>query len=345
MYPKDLNYRMPPEWDGHAQTLISWPVRESMCYPEDYASVCQAYAEIIRAIAEFEPVTVMVNSPDLSTFSSLFQEGRIQYLPIEHNDAWLRDNGPTFLVSDQGDVAGVNWQFNAWGGKYSPWDLDNQAAPAILDHFALKQFDSPLILEGGSIHVDGEGTVLTTEECLLNPNRNRGLTREQIEDQLKKYLNIRKVIWLKSGLSGDETDGHVDNVACFAAPGKILLQVCDDPEDENYAITRENLKVLTGATDARDRKLDIIPVQQPPKMSDRGRRLTLSYLNFYFVNGGLILPVFGGQAEKSDHSAIRVLGELFPERQLRTVNGMGLIREGGNVHCITQQLPSGKKEK
>lgn len=185
MYPKDLNYRMPPEWDGHAQTLISWPVRESMCYPEDYASVCQAYAEIIRAIAEFEPVTVMVNSPDLSTFSSLFQEGRIQYLPIEHNDAWLRDNGPTFLVSDQGDVAGVNWQFNAWGGKYSPWDLDNQAAPAILDHFALKQFDSPLILEGGSIHVDGEGTVLTTEECLLNPNRNRGLTREQIEDQLK----------------------------------------------------------------------------------------------------------------------------------------------------------------
>lgn len=153
------------------------------------------------------------------------------------------------------------------------------------------------------------------------------------------------MIWLKSGLSGDETDGHVDNVACFAAPGKILLQVCDDPEDENYAITRENLKVLTGATDARDRKLDIIPVQQPPKMSDRGRRLTLSYLNFYFVNGGLILPVFGGQAEKSDHSAIRVLGELFPERQLRTVNGMGLIREGGNVHCITQQLPSGKKEK
>lgn len=342
MYPRDLNYRMPAEWAPHIRTFISWPVRDSMCYPEQYEQVCQGYAEIIAAIAEFEPVTVVVNPDDLEKVSRLFADNRIECLPIEHNDAWLRDNGPTFVVNDEGGLAGVNWRFNAWGGKYSPWDLDDAVAPQILRHVGVRQFDAPLVMEGGSIHTDGEGTLLTTEECLLNPNRNPQLSREQIEAHLRNFVNAERIIWLKRGLSGDETDGHVDNVACFAAPGKIILQVCDDPDDENYAITQENLKILQEAVDAKGRRLEVIPIQQPPKAFYDGARLTLSYLNFYFVNGGIILPVFGGAAEETDRMAQQVLSETFPDRRIRTVNGMAIIREGGNVHCTTQQMPAGR---
>ena len=344
MYPTNLNYKMPAEWVKHTRTYISWPVQSSMCHPEDFDEVCRGYTEIIQAIAEFEPVTVVGNQVDSEKFDRLFQNDRIEFLFIEHNDAWLRDNGPTFLIQDTGEVAGVNWRFNAWGGKYVPWDLDDQVASRILDSVGLKRFDAPLVMEGGSLHVDGEGTLLTTEQCLLNPNRNPELTREQIEAELKKFLNIQKVVWLKSGLDGDETDGHVDNISCFAAPGKVLIQVCDDPEDANYAITQENLVILGRETDALGRKFEIIPIHQPPKLLDKNTRLTLSYLNFYFVNGGIILPVFGGEAGETDQLAEQVLSELFPERRIRTVNGMAIIREGGNVHCTTQQMPAGKKE-
>jgi agmatine deiminase len=314
-----------------------------MCFPEDYNAICLGYAEIILAIAEFEPVTVIGNPADSEKLSRIFRNDRIEFLFIDHNDAWLRDNGPTFLVSDRGEVAGVNWQFNAWGGKYAPWDLDDQVAPQILNSVGLKRFDAPLVMEGGSLHVDGEGTLLTTEQCLLNPNRNPQLTRDQIEVELMKFLNVRKVVWLKNGLDGDETDGHIDNIACFVAPGKILIQICDDPEDENYLITQENLKILGEETDALGRKFELIPIQQPPKLCDTETeaRYSLSYLNFYFVNGGLILPVFGGEAVETDRLAVQVLSKLFPERRIRTVNGMAIIREGGNVHCTTQQMPEG----
>ncbi|HZK55386.1 MAG TPA: agmatine deiminase family protein [Desulfosporosinus sp.] len=343
MYPTNLNYKMPAEWVKHLRTYISWPVQSSMCYPEDYDAVCQGYAEIIEAIAEFEPVTVVVNPADSDNFFNLFQSDQIEGLVIKHNDAWLRDNGPTFLIRDTGGLAGVNWQFNAWGGKYAPWDLDNQVAPQMLDCIGVKCFNTSLVMEGGAFHVDGEGTLLTTEQCLLNSNRNPERTRDQIEEELKKFLSVRKVVWLKKGLDGDETDGHVDNIACFGAPGKILIQVCDDPEDANYSVTQENLKILSHATDALGRKFELVPIQQPPILYAAGTstRYTLSYLNFYFVNGGLILPVFGGEAAETDRLAAQVLGELFPERRIRTVNGMAIIREGGNVHCITQQMPEG----
>jgi agmatine deiminase len=339
-YPNELNYSMPAEWVKHSRTFISWPVQDSMVYPEDYETVSEGYAQIIKAIAEFEPVTVVVNAAVLARVKLYFTENNIEFLPIEHNDAWLRDNGPTFIVDGQGGVAGVNWGFNAWGGKYEPWDLDDQVAPQILEHVGLKRFDAPFVMEGGSIHVDGEGTLITTEECLLNPNRNPNLTKAQIEDYLKKFLSIEKVIWLKNGLCGDETDGHVDNIACFAAPGKVILQVCDDPQDENYAITREMLAVLNNTVDAKGRKLEIIPIQQAPVTTYNDNRLTLSYLNFYLVNGGIILPVFGGTAEETDRLAEKVLSEAFPDRRIRTVNGMAIIREGGNVHCTTQQMPA-----
>lgn len=340
MYPRNLSYKMPPEWAPHTRTLISWPVQDSMCYPDDYEKVCSGYTGTIRAIAEFEPVTVIVNPSDKEAVEAIFADNdRIECLAVEHNDAWLRDNGPTFVVNDQGETAGINWRFNAWGGKYSPWDLDDEVAPAILRHFGKKQFDAPLVMEGGSIHVDGEGTLLTTEECLLNTNRNPDLGREQIAELLKQYLHIDQIIWLKRGLSGDETDGHVDNIACFAAPGKVILQVCEDPSDENYEITQENLRILGEATDAAGRKLEIIPIQQPPRRNLGDKRLTLSYLNFYFVNGGIILPVFGGEAEETDRLAVETLQRVYPDKKIRTVDGMAIICEGGNVHCTTQQMP------
>lgn len=339
MYPKALNYSMPPEWGAHERTFISWPVQASMCYPDNYESVCAGYAEIIKAIAEFEPVTVVVNPTDLDAVRSLITENNVTLLPIEHNDAWLRDNGPTFVADGNGKIAGVNWKFNAWGGKYTPWDLDDAVALQILDKYKVERFDAPLVMEGGSIHTDGEGTILSTEECLLNPNRNPHLSREEIEEYVRHFTGSESIIWLKRGLSGDETDGHVDNVACFAAPGKIIIQVCDDPSDENYEISQENLSILEQATDAKGRKLEIIKIQQPPRVNHDGSRLTLSYLNFYFVNGGIILPVFGGTAAETDKMAEHTLAELYPDRKIRTVNGMAVITEGGNVHCTTQQMP------
>lgn len=335
-----FNYTMPPEWARHERTFISWPVRESMIHPDTYPAVCDGYAEIVRAMAQFEPVTVIVNPKDLATVQQLALGSQVELLPIEHSDAWLRDNGPTFVKNDKGELAGINWRFNAWGGKYAPWELDDQLAPRILEKLNVPLIDASLIMEGGSIHVDGEGTLITTEECLLNPNRNPRLAKADIEQYLQQYTGASKIIWLKRGLSGDETDGHVDNIACFAAPGKVLIQVCDDPTDENYEISHDNLEILRQATDAKGRKLEIIPIQQPPQRNYDDSRLTLSYMNFYFVNDGIILPVFGGAAEETDRQAIQRLSELFPNRQICTVNGMAVITEGGNVHCTTQQMPA-----
>lgn len=342
MYPGDLKYRMPAEWELHARTFVSWPVQASMSYPEEFERVRSGYAEIIKAIGEFEPVTVLVNPGEAEEVSRFFTNEQISCISIAHNDGWIRDNGPTFLINDRGELAAVNWHFNAWGGKYPDWELDEQVAPRLLSDLGVKQWDAPLIMEGGSIHADGEGTLIATEECLLNTNRNPHLAKGEIEDHLKRYLGVSKVIWLKRGLSGDATDGHVDNVACFAAPGKIVLQVCHDPEDDNYQITRENLEILKHHQDAKGRSLEIIPIEQPARQDYDGTRLTLSYLNFYIVNGGVILPVFGGDAEKTDREAEQMLRKLFPERRIRTVNGKGIIGEGGNVHCITQQMPAGK---
>lgn len=341
MNPNQLNYSMPPEWAKHERTFISWPVKASMCFPDNHEAVCRGYADIIRAMASFEPVTVVVNPDELETVERLVSGPNVELLPIGHSDAWLRDNGPTFLLDGEGRLAGVNWKFNAWGGKYAPWDLDDEVAPKILDHLSVKRFDAPLVMEGGSIHTDGEGTLLTTEECLLNPNRNPELSREEIEEELRRYTGAEKIIWLKRGLSGDETDGHVDNIACFAAPGKVIIQVCDDPEDENYEITAENVRILEEATDAKGRKLEIVKIAQPPRVDGEDGRLTLSYLNFYFVNGGIILPVFGGTAAETDRLAEAKLTELFPDRRIATVDGMAVITEGGNVHCTTQQMPAG----
>lgn len=337
MTPAELGYKMPPEWAEHQRTFMEWPVKEAE-WPEPFEAVLPAFASIAKAIARFEPVTVLAN-PHHTGEAARFCGDGIDILPIEHNDSWMRDNGPTFLLNEQGELAGVNWIFNAWGGKF-PSGLDNMVALKVLQHFKIPSFNAPFIMEGGSFHVDGEGTLLTTEECLLNSNRNPNLTRAEIESYLKKYLNITKVIWLNRGWIGDDTDGHVDNIACFARPGLVIVQVCSDPGDPNYQISEENIAILQRAFDAKGRPLQIIKIEQPPAVYYAGLRLTLSYLNFYFVNTGIILPIFGNDA--TDKAAFTILKETFPERKMITVDGLTIARGGGNVHCLTQQMPTGK---
>lgn len=339
---ENYKYTMPAEWEKHERTIIEWPVCESLIWPDNYNEVCEGYANVVKAIAEFEPVTLIVNEDTQKLAKSLCGSSA-EYLVLPHNDAWARDNCSTFVLNDNKELAGVNWVFNAWGEKYEPYDLDNEVPVKLLKHFNVPKIDSSIVLEGGSIHVDGEGTMMTTEQCLLNKNRNPRLKRIEIEEEIKKRLNVSKIIWLKRGLFGDETDGHVDNIACFARPGTVILQVCDDPLDPNFEITQENLEILRNTKDACGRKLEIVEIQQPPERSYKEIRLTLSYLNFYFVNGGIILPVFGGDAAETDDKAAETLQNVFPDRKIVRVDGMPLIKEGGNIHCITQQMPAGKR--
>jgi len=339
MLPAETGFKMPPEWSGHARTIMEWPVKEAD-WPEPFAAIIPAYVNIVKTIACFEPVTLIVN-PHLAGEAAAYFGPEVEILELEHDDSWVRDNGPTFLLNERREIAGINWIFNGWGGKY-PATRDNLVAPRLLDRWRIPRFDAPLVLEGGSFHVDGAGTLLTTTECLLNPNRNPSLRKEDIERYLRQYLGITKIIWLKRGWVGDDTDGHVDNLACFAKPGVVITQVCPDPTDENYEISRENLAILKEATDAQGRRLEIVELNQPPAAYYDQTRLTLSYLNFYFVNGGLVLPVFGGKSSRTDREAALTLRRLFPDRRLATVDGLIIARGGGNVHCLTQQLPESK---
>ncbi len=334
------NYYMPAEWETHERTLIEWPVRKSLVWPENYNEVCKGYAAVANAISEFEKVTMIVNEDSIEDAKKLCNTA-VELLAIPHSDAWCRDNGPTFLWNSEKKLSAINWKFNAWGERFKPYDLDNEVAPKVLEYLSVPYVNAPIVLEGGSIHVDGEGTLLTTKECLLNINRNPHLTQKEIEKEVMRHINVTKTLWLNHGLDGDETDGHVDNVACFAKPGVILIQTCNDPSDPNYKISQENLEILQNETDAKSRSLQIIEIPQPPIRYYNEVRLTLSYLNFYFVNNGIILPVFGGDASETDKQAEVILKQVFPERKIVTVDGMALIKEGGNVHCITQQMPAG----
>lgn len=337
MTPAELGFKMPPEWGPHQRTFMEWPLKEAE-WPEPYTHILPAFAAIVKAIAEFEPVSVLANPRHIQEATQYCGSG-VEIIPIEHNDSWMRDNGPTFLINERGELAGINWIFNAWGCKF-PSRLDNLVAPKILERYQIPCFNPPLVMEGGAFHVDGEGTVLTTKECLLNSNRNPHLKLEEIEAYLKNYLNVTKIIWLNRGWTGDDTDGHVDNIACFARPGMVIAQICSDRNDPNYEISRENLEILKKATDAKGRRLKIILIEQPPATYYGELRLTLSYLNFYFVNAGIIMPVFGYEA--SDKAALTVLKKIFPGRKIVTVDGLTIARGGGNVHCLTQQMPVGK---
>ena len=333
-------FHMPAEWEPHARTFLSWPVQKAMIDPARHDAVADAYAAVARAAAVFEPVCVLAN-PGGEAAVRARCGADVSVLIVPHDDAWLRDNGPTFVRGADGALAGVSWRFNAWGEKYRPFAQDDALAARLLGLLGVPCLPQDIVLEGGSVHTDGEGTLLTTAQCLLHPNRNPRLKKEQIAQTLCGALGVSRVIWLPFGLDGDETDGHVDNVACFAAPGVVLLQVCRDESDPNFARTQANRAALAAARDARGRALRVVEIEQPPLRAENGARLALSYLNFYLVNGGLLLPVFGGAAQRTDRAAAQTLQAAFPGRRVVPLDGLPLIREGGNIHCITQQMPAG----
>jgi len=312
---------------------MAWPSNPAI-WTNGMAAAYTAFAGVVRAILEFEPVTLLVRPEDLAQARRLCGE-QVSYLEFPLDDSWMRDFGPTFVMSAENQLAGVNWRFNGWG-KY-PHANDQAVARFVLEHLQLPCIDAPFVLEGGSIHVDGEGTVLTTEQCLLHPNRNPRMSRRDIEEQVCSYLGASKMIWLKQGIKDDDTDGHIDELACFVAPGVVLALVGHDALDVDYAPLQQNLEILQSATDARGRKLEVVTLEQP-EVAYKGReRLSQSYINFYIANGGVVMPAFGDRAR--DARARAIVAELFPRRRVVQVPAHELAFGGGNIHCITQQQP------
>jgi agmatine deiminase len=249
----------------------------------------------------------------------------------------MRDSGPTFLVDGKRGLAAVDWRFNAWGEKFHPYDSDAKVAERLLAQAGVTRYGAPLVLEGGSIHVDGEGTLLTSEECLLHPNRNPDLDRGQIEALLSDYLGVEAFVWLGQGLYGDDTDGHVDNIACYVRPGVVMAASCEDTADPNRAILQDNLARLKKAKDAKGRALEIIELPLPREVRYlNGERLSLTYVNYYIANGGIVMPSFG---DAQDGPARDIVARAFPDRKVVQVPASDILAGGGGIHCITQQQP------
>jgi agmatine deiminase len=329
---------MPAEWQPHTRCWMAWP-SNSAIWTNGMTEAYRAVATVVRAILNFEPVSLLVRPADRERAFQLCGS-EVEYFEYPLDDSWMRDFGPTYVVSKESErkLAGVNWQFNGWG-KY-PHDNDQHVAKTILAHESIAVFDAPLVLEGGSIHVDGEGTVLTTEQCLLHENRNPDLQRDEIEALVLKYLGAEKMIWLRQGLKDDDTDGHIDELACFVEPGRVLAMIGSDKSDIDYKPLQENLSILKEATDARGKKLDVITLEQPNVAYKGKERLSQSYVNFYIANGGIVMPSFNDTPR--DSRARGVLQEMFPTRKIVQLPGQTLAVGGGNIHCITQQQPDPK---
>src|SRR6201996_2115747 len=331
--PAADGFRMPAEWEPHAGCWMAWPERPDN-WREGAAPAQAAYVAVASAIAASEPVTVAASDGQFERARAALPDA-VRVVEVPTDDAWLRDTGPTFVVDRRGGRRGVDWRFNAWGGAdggpYTSWERDDRVAATVLEVEGDERYRAPLILEGGAIHVDGEGTVLTTEQCLLNPNRNPTLGRQEIEAALHAYLGTEKVIWLGEGVFEDETDGHVDNLAAFARPGVVLLTWEEDPADPQHARSVDALARLEAATDARGRRFEVIkvPAPRPPATTDEeaagvasshdavprrgGDRLAGSYVNFYIANSRIVFPLLDPER---DEEARAILAEQFPDREV-----------------------------
>ncbi|MBZ5875408.1 MULTISPECIES: agmatine deiminase [Chromohalobacter] len=354
--PAELGFSMPAEFAPHDACWMLWPQRpDNWRYGAKPAQA--AFVAVARAIAESETVFVGVNDDQYENARNQLPS-HIRVIELSSNDAWMRDVGPTFLTHPDGRLAMVDWEFNAWGGLngglYFPWDKDRRIRQKIAEVLGIERFITPLVVEGGAIHVDGEGTLITTEECLLNPNRNPDLAKPEIERLLCAYLGVEKIIWLPRGCFQDETDGHVDNLCCFVAPGEVALTWTDDDSDPQHAISREALGILEAATDARGRRLTVHKLPMPGPLTiaeteasgvDRlsssrprqpGDRMAASYVNFYIGNSVVVMPRLDPAHDDEAHA---ILENLFPDRRVVAVDAREILLGGGNIHCITQQQP------
>jgi agmatine deiminase len=332
-------YVMPAEWAPHVRTWMCWPCRtEAWGGPEGLLRAKQAYARVARAVSSFEPVTMVVRPHDAAE-ARLASAGKVAIFEAPLDDSWARDMGPTFLIGPDGRRAGVSWDFNAWGNKYHPYTDDAALGGKILADADVRVYRGPLVCEGGAIHVDGEGTLITTEQCLLNANRNPHLDRQQVEERLALFTGARRILWLGEGFSDEETDGHVDNIACFAAPGRVIVGVPASKSHPDYEPVLEAIRRLSEARDAEGRRLEIVEIVQPkkPRSDFRGRPLQSSYINFYLANGGLVMPAFD---DPHDERARDALAECFPGRDILQIDALDIVEGGGGIHCITQQEPA-----
>ena len=341
--PKEKKYYMPAEWYPHKCCWMQWPYNNPNhngygAIPSwshfDFEKGRLAWANVANSIVKFEQVK-MITHPDEIIKAKKLLDSKIEIIEFKIDDCWARDSGAIFLLNDKNMLGGIDWEFNGWG-KFKPYDSDNKIAKFMIENSSAAYFKNQMILEGGSIHVDGEGTLLTTEQCLLNKNRNPKLSKKEIEKNLKEYLNINKIIWLKNG-TDEGTDGHVDNIACFVKPGTILSLSCKDKNDPFYEKINENLEILKTSTDSKGRRLNIIELEMSYKRLIPNDDEPSSYINFYIANNGIVMPSF--EDEKADYNAKTIVQSIFPDRKIISINGIDISMGGGNVHCITQQQP------
>ncbi|MEI6448812.1 MAG: agmatine deiminase family protein [Actinomycetes bacterium] len=336
--PRSAGYRMPAEWWPHECCLIAWPT-VSRSYWGEYFLLAQAtYAAVARAVARFEPVLVIANPGEGRNARSYCGSDNIEIVELPIDDSWIRDSGPNVLLGADGRRAVADFAFNSWGEKFLPYDKDAKITQLLCEHFGWERFVAPMILEGGAFSVDGEGTLITTESCLLHPSRNPDLSREKQEQILCDFLGVDRVVWLKAGRAeATDTDGHVDGVCHFVAPGRVILQMVHDPALRDFESFRENRRVLDEAVDEKGRSFEVLEMDRRTTFEIGGKCLAGAfYINSYQANGGLVVPVAG---TAYDEHALERIREIFPDREVVGVPTPVLAYGGGGIHCITQQVP------
>jgi len=348
MTPAALGYAMPPEWSPQEAVWLSWPVDDPRHWGGSKRDLIHAkFSEIAAAISRHETVRINAPGKDHAAIRAACNRAkavpeRVQLFDHPHNDVWCRDHGPIFLKHrDSGELAISDWGFNAWGGKFPPFDLDDAIPRAIAGSLGLRRFDGGMILEGGAIEINGLGQLLTTEAVLLNPNRNPHLSRGEIEQKLRDTLGVRDILWLKQGIEGDDTDGHIDDLARFVDDTTLVACVEQDRESPNHAVLADNLARLRDFTRPDGRSFEVVEIALPEACAVPGWRLPLlpaSYVNFLIVNGGLLVPTF--RQPRNDDRALGLFRELFPGREVTGIDCLDLVEEGGTLHCISQQQPA-----
>jgi agmatine deiminase len=349
--PRELGFRMPAEWQPHAATWLSWPRPEGISFPGRYEEVLPTLGELVRALAPHEPVQVNVRNEEIETIArkTIGHTPNVVYHRIPTNEPWCRDHGPIFVrkirkskIENRNSLASplavIDWVYNAWGGKYPPYDDDDLVPQRVAELLGLPVFSPGIVMEGGALDVNGEGTLLTTEACLLNPNRNPHLNKQQIEQYLMDYLGVTHILWLGSGIVGDDTDGHVDDLARFVDPTTVVAAVEPDPQDDNFEPLQENLKRLRTMRDQDGRPLRIVALPMPGVVEYGGRRLPASYANFYIANGVVLLPTY--RHRRNDAAAVGIVQDLLPDRRVVAIDSSNLVWGLGSFHCLTQQQPA-----
>ena len=344
-YPADLGFRMPAEWEPHSATWLTWPHNLETWPGQDMAKIEAVYIQMIKTLAKGEKVHLLVNrETDAFKFNKLIKNSPLntQNITIDlipTNDAWIRDYGPNFLVretpSGKREVSANLWKFDSWGGKYE-WDLDNQVGGVIMDQLGMPRFEPGIVLEGGAIEVNGRGLCITTEQCLLNPNRNGGLSKADMETWLKRYLGVREIIWCQGNIEGDDTDGHIDNLVRFVNSDTVVCAWENETHDPNHACLKENLKILESFRDKNGKSLNVIQLPMPGRIDTPEGRLPASYANFYIANRVILLPTYN---HRNDAAAAFILKQLFPDREIVGIPCETFIWGLGAIHCVTQQQP------